>query len=61
MTDMEALKALFDKWEVSYDGEEDNEIILEANSGPKVDGYGYFYTAFEFAEDGSFVKVGIWE
>lgn len=27
----------------------------------KVTGYGGFYTAFEFSEDGSFLRMGAWE
>ena len=27
----------------------------------KVDGYGGFYTSFEFDDDGAFVRMGAWE
>ena len=63
MTDKEKLLKLFEEFGISeaVKHESDNSVFLEAKTHPKIDGYGFFCTVFEFDENDNFIKLGIWE
>jgi hypothetical protein len=66
MTDKDKVIALLKELGIGYADrygetfETTNDIYLIAGEG-NVDGYGGFCATFEFNEDGSFKKLGIWE
>lgn len=68
MTDYEKLKQLFTEFGIAFREDWDesgsdnpNTISLVADDSDKVCGYSYFYSTYEFDENGKFVQVGIWE
>jgi hypothetical protein len=68
MTDQEELAALLTKWGVPFT-DSSGEVCVGYSSSPasgsyespKIDGYSSFYTAFEFTDEGQFIKMGAWE
>lgn len=61
-TDEQKLIDLFDEWGVVYTYHKDaGAVVIEANDGPKNKGYSGFYVEFDFAPDGSFDYLGVWE
>lgn len=71
MTDRDRLEALLsdfgvvfsgtDKW-TRHDGSVYPEAVrIEPDAGPKNDGYSGFWCEFTFADDGTFLRVGVWE
>ncbi len=68
MPDKEKLMQLFTEFGIGY---EDNPEGIEKGKGytiivclqgkAKIDGYGDFFTIFEFDENGKFVEMGAWE
>jgi hypothetical protein len=62
MTDMEKLKALLDQWGVPYTEEEKSVTVQRtAEDHPKISGYRWFLTRFEFTRHGDFSAIGAWE
>jgi len=66
MKDIDKLKQLLDSWEVPYRIDDDDDILVgrfwdSEENHPKVNGYNGFFTAFEFDDDGDFVRMGAWE
>lgn len=72
MTDVEKFRALMEEFGLVLSetevGNGHTMLSLKANAGPKQDGYMChrcstpgFFTEFEFAEDGSFIDMGVWE
>lgn len=70
MTDIDRLKSLLDDWGVPHSTSNIGEVPavlsvavggMGAAGSEKVTGYVGFYTSFDFAADGSFVKMGAWE
>lgn len=59
MTDKQKLVALFTEFGIGFK-EEGTQIVLNEGDA-HITGYSYFYTAFEFDEDGRFIEVGAWE
>ena len=67
-TDKQKVIDLFDELGIGYKLKDDeypqhtNSIKIKAGySYNKVDGYGSFYTLFNFDENDKFVDAGIWE
>ena len=58
-TDRQKLKDLLDEWDVEY-SEKDGEVWCEEGKRG-VGGYCAFLTAFDFNEDGKFLKMGAYE
>lgn len=74
MTDFEKLKDLLDGWGVPFEqdyrlelGEDVGHVVVVEEGcdrhlkTKKVTGWGYFYTLFEFSENGEFLRMGAWE
>jgi hypothetical protein len=74
MTDLEKLTSLLTEFGIGFTIPTDipptkqwnaippNSIVIECEEGSeKIIGYTNFYTHFIFNQDGSFLKMGIWE
>lgn len=71
MSDLETLKAMFDRAGVIYKfrgGEypdyvatDETHMSVEAHDGPANEGYDGFVAAFEFDKEGKLLSVGAWE
>lgn len=74
MTDCEKLKSLLEDFEIGYsemkgsdcfgamNAHRFNNTVIHIHEGySNVEGWGGFYTNFEFTPEGSFVSMGIWE
>lgn len=66
MKDIDKLKQLLDSWGVPYKIDDDGDVRVghfwdSARDHPKVNGYDGFFTAFEFDDDGNFLRMGAWE
>lgn len=64
-TDREKIIELFTELGIGFKiGKEETvnkDAIICQEGDEKVDGYSRFYTQFNFAEDGKFIDMGIWE
>lgn len=62
-SDMEIFGAMLNRAGVVHkiEGDQENMIVIKAQSGPKNKGYGWFFAEFIFDEAGSLEHVGIWE
>lgn len=58
-TDKEKLTALFDELSIGYTVEDKDIVCMEGDAN--IDGYGNFYTRFEFDDEGKFIQMGAWE
>lgn len=61
-SDRDTLKEMLDRAGVVYDETlVPGELCITAKDGPKNEGYSGFFVCFEFSEDGTLMKVSIWE
>jgi len=66
MTDKERFLELFNSWGINPENHpEDNDTncfyIFSHDNEEKIDGYAGFLTTFEFDDEGTFIRMGIWE
>ncbi len=61
MSDKEKLIELLTSFGIKFEDEGSHVKISADGECEKIDGYFYFYTIFEFSEEGNFVQIGIWE
>ena len=61
MTDKEKLCNVLTEFGVEWREKEDGIKCGGFNTYAKIDGYGGFYTMFEFDDKGKFIQMGAWE
>lgn len=58
MTDREKLINLFDGFGVEYKSDDKDNSIECMQGNKKIEGYGGFFTYFEFTKEGEFITMG---